>query len=164
MEETQELVVIKNGVAELTDFVSLSLRQFKEIKQELEDREKEFRNELLNAMISNNIYSTTINEFTISQVCPKDTLVFDTDSFMLNENIDIIDAMTTTEESSSFDMETFIKECPEIYAKYLKKEYTTKVDTTKLEKTFPDIYKKYATFIKSDKAVTLRVAESKKKK
>lgn len=163
MEENKlEIIVRKNGELTISDEIGEILEQIDSQKEEIQQHESELRHAILDAMTSNQIYSAKTGKFTISQVIPKNIVEFDTDNFMLNENENIVAAMSNIDETESIDYETLIKENPELIKKYTVKTQTVNVDTNRLKDVFPEIYKKYAHEIQSDKPITLRIAKSKK--
>ena len=147
-------VVLKPEVENLLDEVM-------DYKKKVEEVEENLRKAILKAMVDNNIPSTKIGKYTISQVIPKDKIVFDKDSFTLNENEDIVNAFILINETETFNMDLFKSENPELYKKYVVKNIEYAVDEKRLSKGLPDIYKKYVTVTPSDKPITLRIVGKK---
>ena len=163
MEENKlDIVVRKNGELVISDEVGEMLERINSQKEEIQQQESELRHTILDAMTSNQIYSTKTGNFKISQVIPKNIIEFDTNNFMLNENENIVAAMSSIEENENIDYETLIKENPELIKKYTVKTQIVNVDTNRLKDVFPEIYKKYTHETQSDKPITLRIAKSKK--
>lgn len=157
-----ELIAIKDGLPTLSEQVEILLNQYTDAKEQIETAETELRSAILQAMVDNNIFQAKVGKYVISLIVPKKETQFDIDSFLMNENEDIVKAMTETTETSSFDIDSFMKDCPQLYLKYQKKDYVTTVNEEKLLKTFPDIYAKYVTELPSKKKTTIRIAKSKK--
>lgn len=152
----------ENKQAVIAAEVENLLDEYEESKTNFEKAEKKFREELLNAMINNNIISAKIGKYTLSQIIPKPTVSFDEDKFIEENDLDVISIFTTINESFEFDIQKFIKDNPEMYAKYCVKTETTSIDTDKMEKLRPDLYEKYKKEISSDKKISLRINKSKK--
>ena len=138
------------------------LDDYEESKKNFEEAEKRFRNDLLNAMINNNIVSAKIGKYTISQIIPKPTIEFNEDLFIEENDVDTISIFTTINESIEFDMQRFIKENPQLYYQYCVREETTNIDKDKMAKLRPDLFEKYTKEVPSDKKITLRINKSKK--
>lgn len=128
---------------------------------ELNDEELYLRRSILEGMVANNIDKCNSYGMTFTQVMPKPKANFDVDSFVLNENEDIVKMFTEFEEESHFDEETFKKENPELYQKYVKTNIIPHVDTKKLQKTLEPIFNKYYSEVPSDKPSTLRITSKK---
>ena len=123
----------------------------------LNDEENYLRHEILDGMIANNIDRCSSCGMTFTQVMPKAKGTFDTDSFLLNESEDVVKCFTTFEETEEFDIETFKKENPEMYKKYVKQNIIPTVDVKKLQKLLEPVFNKYYSEIPSDKPSTLRI-------
>ena len=141
----------------ITKEMAKELVEISKQKDELSKRETELRTMILEDMLEHNIDKCVVENVTFTQIIPKSKFEFNTNEFILNESEDVVKCFTTFEETEYFDAEEFIKENPEIYQKYLKKDVHPNVDTKKMEKSLTDVYKKYITEIPSDKPVSLRV-------
>lgn len=161
MEKLDQIVIVNNGVAILNEKVEKILNDLEFAKTQLAESEQTFRKELLNAMIENNIYSSKIGNFTITQVIPHDIITFNKDDFLLNEKEEIIQAVTTVIDKEEFNLDKFKKENPELYNKYCEHQYETEIDLKKLEKFLPNIHDKYSQRVINDKAITLRITKKK---
>lgn len=135
-----------------------NLTYYKDI---LDKKEKELRSRLLELMLQFKIDSFKKEGYTFSTIKGKNTIVFDENSFLQNEDENLIAAVTSCDIRKEFDMERFQKENSELYEKYLTPKYDVHVDTAILERTYPEIYSKYATEVVSDKAPSLRVSRPK---
>ena len=159
--EQNSLIVFNDNVPTLSEKVEAFLDEAEELKEAANEHYNECRAALLKVMIDNQIYQAKIGKYTISQVVPKKVVTFDVEKFMTEQNQDIINAFTKNEQTFEFDMETFIKECPEIYSKYLRKQDNYVVDTDRLSKVLPEIYNKYITITDSDKPISIRILKKK---
>lgn len=157
-----ELITIRDGLPTLSEQVEILLNQYTEAKEQIETAETELRSAILHAMEDNSIFQAKVGKYVISLIVPKKETQFDVDSFLLNENEDIVKAMTETTETSSFDIDSFMKDYPQLYLKYQKKDYVTNVNEKKLSDTFPNIYTKYVTELPSKKKTSIRIVKSKK--
>lgn len=143
--------------------VETLLDNYTSAKEELETAEKELRKAILEAMINNNIISTNVGKYTLSQIVPKAKEVFNSEEFITNENEDVVNAVTNIQDTTFFDVETFMKENPEMYNKYLKHKYEYNIDTKKLQDFLPNIYKKYLSIQDSDRQISLRITKKRGK-
>ena len=158
-----KLTKVENNVVVLDeDVVSSLIEQINNNIEFANNQNNKLREALLKAMQDNNIYSTKVGQFTISQVIPKNTITFDKEKFLLEESIDVCNAFTTINTTQVFDIEKFKVEQPEMYLKYCTNEDETIVDTNKLEKTLPNIFKKYSAEIVSTRKPTIAIKQSKK--
>lgn len=153
-----QLVVLNGNTPVLSEEVKVLLDSYFEEKESFEQREEEFRQALLKAMIENGISSSKVGNYSISQVIPKPTVNFKKDLFVENVDIDTLSLFTTVKET--FNLEKFKAENPEMYNKYCDTE--AEVDIAKLEKLRPDLYFNYTDVIPNDKKITLRIAKGKK--
>lgn len=131
-----------------------------EIDKANENKDK-LRAAILTAMQNNNIYQAKVDGYTISQVVPKSTTVFDKDRFIEEVDTDVVSVFVTIVETETFDLDKFKAENLELYKKYVTTASEVNVDEKKLAKMLPSLYEKYSTEIKSDKPSTLRIAKSK---
>lgn len=131
-----------------------------EIDKANENKDK-LRTAILTAMQNNNIYQAKVDGYTISQVMPKSTTIFDKDRFIEEVDTDVVSAFVTIVETETFDLDKFKAENLELYKKYVTTTSEVNVDEKKLAKMLPSLYEKYSTEIKSDKPSTLRIAKSK---
>lgn len=125
------------------------------------ENEKKLREAILNAMRVNNIYQAKVDGYTISQVMPKSTKIFNEEEFITNVDADISAAFVSVVETDNFDLDKFKTENPELYKKYVTTTTEIRVDEKKLSKMLPSLYEKYTSEIKSDKCSTLRITKSK---
>ena len=117
-DEKNELISIENGLPTLNKQVETIIDNYEDAKTKVNELEKNVRASILNAMIDNSIYQAKVGKYTISQVIPKNTIVFDTGKFLLNESTDIANAFTEVKETEELDIDTFKLEQPEMYKKY----------------------------------------------
>lgn len=160
-EDIKILEVNENDRLTVSKDVVLRLKEINNITTELSNEEKDLRTQILDSMLANNIDKCESCGMTFSQVVPKSKGTFNTDEFMLNESEDVVKCFTTFTEESYFDEETFKKDNPELYEKYVKRNIIPLVDTSKLEKTLTPIFNKYYTEIQSDKPISLRIGTKK---
>ena len=164
MEENKyELIENKEGYVVISQKVEQILDDYNTTKKEFEKREKFFRDSLFNAMQENNIISAKVGKYNISQVIGKPSYVLDEDKFLTEVDIATLNLFAKIEETEEFDIQRFIKECPEVYQKYLNKQQKVVYDLEKLKKLRPDLYDKYTTVIPSTKQPYLMIKESSKK-
>lgn len=154
------LAVTENGRKVISEEAAKELLRIDSEIDSLNASKTELRNLILDAMIENNIEKCgTDSGLTFTQVIPAKIGLFDSNSFMLNENESIVRCFTQFDETKTFDEERFARENPELYDKYCSTDVQANVDTDKLAKTLPDIFKKYYSEKDSDKPVTLRVGK-----
>lgn len=153
-----ELITMEGNTPVLSSQVKVILDNYFEAKEKFEKEEEEFRAALLQAMIENNITSTKLENYSISQVIPKPVVNFDKEKFVENVDVDTLSLFTTIKET--FNLEKFKLENPELYSKYCDTE--AEVDLSKLEKLRPDLYHNYISIQPNDKKITLRIAKGKK--
>lgn len=157
MEELKlnELVKVESGNIEIaTDKVDQFIDYFDKIK----DFENEFRTRLLELMIERDIQTLKTKNHTCSQVKPKDTIVFNTEQFIQENPSEILcDYVSIEQVETGFDKEALKTKYPEIYNEFVKTEDKVEVDLKKLKKNLPTTYYKYASEVKSDRAITLKV-------
>lgn len=164
MEENKyELIENKEGYAVISQKVEQILDDYNATKKEFEKREKLFRDSLFKAMQENNIISAKVGKYNISQVIGKPSYVLDEDKFLTEVDIATLNLFAKIEETEEFDIQRFIKECPELYQKYLNKQQKVVYDLEKLKKLRPDLYDKYTTVVPSTKQPYLMIKESSKK-
>jgi len=163
MEEIlNNLVVIENGALTAPEKVDAFLDQFYDYKKKAEEFEKQFRAAALEAMLNSSTLSVKTDKYVISQVVPKDTVIFDTERFNAEADPFIVDEYTSYKKENKFDIDALLADNPDLVAKYTKAVMVPTVDLKKLEKNEPEIYNQFVTIIPSEKAVTLRIAENKK--
>lgn len=150
-------VILNDNKKELSPSIEYLIDGIMKYKNDMEMLEKKLREAILMAMINNNISSSKIGKYNISQVIPRDKISFNAEEFILNESEDIIKNVSSIEIKETFDVDKFKEENKDIYNKYLKREFLYKVDDVKLSKFLPDIYNKYITKSPSDKPITLRI-------
>lgn len=154
-------VILKNNKKELSPSIEQLIDRVMKYKDDVEMLEKKLREAILMAMINNNISSSKLGKYNISQVIPKDKISFNAEEFILNESEDIVKNVSSIEIKETFDVDRFKEENKDIYNKYLNKEFLYKVDDVKLSKFLPDIYNKYVTKSPSNKPITLRIQVAK---
>lgn len=165
LEETSTAIVVKNDFGyELAQQVETVLDDYKAKKEAFELADKNFRTDLLDAMVKYKIMSATVGKYNISQVIPNPVVSFDDEKFMLESPIELVALFSKTEDFKLFNVDKFREENPDIYNKYLEVETTATIDSKKLEKNFPEIFKKFSTEVASTRKVTLRIGEVKVKK
>lgn len=165
LEETSTAIVVKNDFGyELAQQVETVLDDYKAKKEAFELADKNFRTDLLDAMVKYKIISATVGKYNISQVIPNPVVSFDDEKFMLESPIELVALFSKTEDFKLFNVDKFREENPDIYNKYLEVETTATIDSKKLEKNFPEIFKKFSTEVASTRKVTLRIGEVKVKK
>lgn len=148
------------GKKTISDDAAKKLSEIESQIDELTSDKNELRKLILDAMIENNVDKCICsNGTTFSQIIPSKIVTFDNDSFIMNESEDVVRCFTTFDEIKTFNEEKFKAENPDLYNKYVETSIETNIDTNKLVKTLPNIYKKYATEKDSDKPVTLRVGK-----
>ena len=154
------LAVTENGRKVISEEAAKELLRIDSEIDALNASKTELRNLILDAMIENNIEKCgTDSGLTFTQVIPAKVGLFDSNSFMLNEAESIVRCFTQFDETKTFDEERFARENPELYDKYCSTDVQANVDTDKLAKTLPDVFKKYYSEKDSDKPVTLRVGK-----
>lgn len=158
------MYLTKNEVGRLTVDVKVAetLSSLEQTKAEIDDKISEIRKGILEEMIANNITKCSSAHYSFIQVQPKPITHFDNDKFMQNENIDIVNFVSTvTEEEPVFDIEKFKAEHKDLYDAYTKVDMKVDVDQKKLKESFPQIFEKYYSEEPSPKPATLRVAKAK---
>lgn len=138
--------------------VTNRLIEIEELKSQLEKEEKELRSSILSEMLNNNVDKCITDNVSFSQVIPKNKVEFNNDDFIMNESEDVVSCFTDISSEDVFDENKFKLENPDLYKKYVNTIFHSEVDTKKLEKTLPLVYKKYAKEIQSDKPISLRIA------
>lgn len=138
--------------------VANRLVEIEELKSQLDAEEKELRTSILQEMINNNVDKCTTDNVSFTQIIPKNKVEFNNDDFIMNESEDVVNCFTDISSEEIFNEDKFRTENPDLYKKYLDTIFHTEVDTKKLEKTMPLVYKKYAKETKSDKPISLRIA------
>ena len=114
-------------------------------------------------MQENNIISAKVGKYNISQVIGKPSYVLDEDKFLTEVDIATLNLFAKIEETEEFDIQRFIKECPDLYQEYLNKQQKVVYELEKLKKLRPDLYDKYITVVPSTKQPYLMIKESSKK-
>lgn len=152
----ENIVKLEDGKEVINPEFLKELKTIIEEKTKLESLEKSYKETLLKTLEDKKMNKVSYDNFNATLVIPKDIITFDTEEFLNNEDIKLIQVFSTTTEEKYFDLEKFEKENKELYNQYMVSKYNTEVDVKKLEKTFPEIYEKYTTRTKSDKPFTLR--------
>jgi uncharacterized membrane protein len=159
---TLEILALENGSLVISSEVSKIISQYEESKKILEENEKKLREELIKAMLTADIKSAKVGDYTLSLVVPKNTVVFDEKSFLeKEEDKEVVRLFSHTFFQEKFDVISFEKENKELYEKYLIKTPKTEVSSVALKTSYPKIYEKYVSEVVSDKAISIRIAKSK---
>ncbi len=156
-----EIIIKENNKLIINEQIDEILTSYIKQKETIEEQDKNFRKTILDPMISNNVLTGETKKFKLTQVVPKDTVIFDNDNFILNEPEDIVTDFVRMEVKETFDLEALKTEAPEIYEKYLKREEVLIVEDKRVEKVMPTVYKKYTKTIPSTKEISLRITEKK---
>lgn len=159
----QNLIKIVDGVVVVDAVVEKLLDDSAARLVEATEADKTLRKAILNAMIGVDISTAKVGPYTLSQVVPRPTVNFDTEAFLREQSDDVIAAFCSFEDEEIFDLERLKSENPELVAKYTIKKTIATVDTKKLEKTMLNVYSKYASEVKSDKPITLKITKAKEK-
>lgn len=157
MEEKNYLVKSENGVIAINNAVEQQLDMYEAVAAE----EKEFKQKLLEALVANDVTNVKGEKYTFSQVVPKNTVIFDKDKFVLEQDEDLVASFSEIKTTETFDMDAFKEKYPEIYQEFVKTTDDIVIDEKSLAKKLPSIYAKYSTEIKTDKPTTLRISKNK---
>ena len=157
------LVTTQNGVETIDPEQVEKLVAMKQAKEEdYKNFESEVREVILNLMAKYGTVVIKSQNYIVSKVSPADKVEFDEEKFLLETSEDILSVFVDVIEEKTFDEEAFKNEHPDLYEQYVKTNYISHVNTKKLAKTFPAIYDRYTTTIKSDRAPTIRIVGNKK--
>lgn len=160
--EKYEIIVLKEGLPTISEKVEMLLDEYNNTKKEFEEKEKEFRDAIFKAMQENDIYSTKVGKYNLSQVIGKPTEKLKEDEFATEVDLPTLQLFVKVETIENFNMEKFIREQREMYTRYLTKEERLSFDIEKIKKLRPDLAKKYIEEIPSSKKPYLMIKESKK--
>lgn len=119
--------------------------------------EEESKQAILAALAKAGMVSCKTKNYNVSTVCGRDKVEFDEDKFLEENSQEVLAAFVEVEEVKTFDMERLEREYPALVAELTKVDMVTHIDLKKLEKTMPDLFNKYATIVKSDRAPTIKV-------
>ena len=117
------MYLTKNDVGRLTVDVKVAetLSSLEQTKAEIDEQISEIRKGILEEMVANNIVKCSSAHYNFTQIQPKPITHFDNDKFMQNENIDIVNFVSTvTEEEPVFDIEKFKADHKDLYDAYMK--------------------------------------------
>ena len=151
----------KNGRLVVSKEVVNKLSTISSQIDELSTQEKELRKSVLESMQANNIDSCISSGMKFSQIIPKPIGTFDVNSFIENQSEDLVEAFTSATVTEVFNVDKFKAENPELYAKYVEKNYEVDIDTKKLQDVFPKIFEQYYHEEQSNKPITLRITKQK---
>lgn len=119
------------------------------------------KDELLKAMIDNNLKKAETDDYKISIRENNSKWVFDEERFKNEESVDIVIACTKTEKTREciLNVDKLKEKYPNVYEDCLeiKETEVSTIDTDKLWKLLPNIYMKYATEIKPEKIGTISI-------
>jgi len=164
METTNLIIRDSTNFPILSEHVAGLLDSLKAKENELTEAREAIRTALLQAMIDNNVICGQVGIWNITQVIPKDIVNFDTDAFVANEPDQFVEAFVKNiDETETVDLKKLAHEFPEAYKACVQVDTHVTVDTEKLAKHFNNIYEKYVSIRKSDKPITLRISETRKK-
>lgn len=159
----QKLIKVVDGIVVVDAAVEKLLDDSAARLLEANEADKNLRKTILAAMLEADVSSVKVGSYTLSQVVPKPTITFDTDAFLNEQSDEVIAAFCSFEDEEIFDLERLKAENPDLVAKYTFKKTNTIVDTKKLEKSMLNVYLKYKSEVKSDRAITLKIARAKEK-
>lgn len=164
LEEVLESSIIEEkGVKQFDESVETLFSEYETKANEANDELNTFRTAITNVMNKHKIVTQSFSTKKFTLVYKKPICKFDTDAFVMNESVDIVNAVSSIEEQRTFDIDKFMKEQPEMYEKYCNVTQTVKVDETKLSTLLPDIYKKYYSETIVDTTGSLRITTKKGK-